>query len=157
MVGDYDIVLPETGEVIATKLHVNDILLFERVYSFLMCRQMCYMSNAEFAKQLGFCESTASKCISRLKKIGLVEVFIDKKFNGRIKDTRYIYVQPSRMLQIIAERKKAAKKGHPYDCLLLQPLEGQTEQMAETQPLAETQPFEETEQKPRRREALKEK
>ena len=151
MVGDYAIVSPETGEVITTKLHVNDILLFERVYSFLMCRQMCYMSNAEFAKQLGFCESTASKCISRLKKIGLVEVFIDKKFNGRIKDNRYIYVQPNRMLQIIAERKKAAKKGHPYDCLLLQPLEGQTEQMAETQPL------EETEQKPRRREAPKEK
>lgn len=134
MCGHYAITSPETGELITAKLTPTDILLFERVYSFLECGQSCYMSNAEFAKQLGFCESTVSKHINNLKKIGLVAVWIDKQFNGRIKDKRYIYVQPKRMEQIIAERKKAAKNGHPYDCLLLPNLE-------------------ETEQEPARREA----
>lgn len=127
MVGGYAVTSPKTGEIINAKLTPTDILLFERIYSFYECGLDCYETNAEFAKQLGFCEATASKHISSLKKIGLVKSYTERKYNGKIKDKRFIYVQPERMGQIIAARKKAAKEEHPYDCLLLPSLE-ETEQ-----------------------------
>lgn len=123
MCGDYAILSPKTGELINASLIPNDILLFERIYSFYECGLECYETNAEFAKQLGFCESTATKRLRSLKKIGLVKTYTEHKHNGRIKDKRYIYVQPERMGQIIAARKNAAKKEQPYNCLLLPPLE----------------------------------
>ena len=130
MVGEYAITSPKTGEIINAKLTPADILLFDRIYSFYECRLDCYETNAEFAKQLGFCEATVSKHINNLKKIGLIKTYTERKYNGRIKDKRYIYVQPERMEQIVAARKKAAKEENPYDCLLLPDLE-ETEQQPE--------------------------
>lgn len=116
--GLYAVVIPTTGELVNAKLHVSDMLLFERIYSFYESGQKCYMTNADFAKQLGFSERTSVACINRLQRLGLVKVHIEHTFNGRIKDKRYIHIQHERLEQIITERKKA-----PFDCVLLQPLE----------------------------------
>lgn len=116
--GLYAFPSPETGEIINKRLHLNDMILFDRVYSFCECGQKCYMSNAEFAKQIGFSERTSVECINRLKTLGLISVQIIHTYNGRIKDKRYIYVMHDRLNQMIAERKK-----DPFGCVLLPPLE----------------------------------
>lgn len=109
--GKYCVFDDSTRTVKEFTLGHNDILILDRIISFEKNRShghaaplRFYMTNENISDQLRMSYTTASKCISRLKMLGLVKVFFEPAQDGRVEPRRVIYSQPTRIAELVRMR-----------------------------------------------------
>lgn len=125
LVGKYVIPGEEEDTVEVVSLGPRDIILLDRVISFEENkvngqRQPLdfYMCNRAISNQMGMSISTASNCIRRLKKVGLVTVEYQRGTNGVIAEKRIVHTCKSRINQLVKLRRE-----EPVDVMNLLPNE----------------------------------
>lgn len=106
LIGKYMVTDSATGEVKEISINQNAVLVYDRIKSFRKEGKPFLMTDVQIAEQLNFSEATASSCIGKLKRLGLIRVWFERPQDGRVRARRYINYQVEREVELLAMRER---------------------------------------------------
>lgn len=105
LIGRYMTTDTATGEVKEISINQNAVLVYDRIKSFRKDGKPFLMTDHQIAEQLNFSEATASSCIGKLKRLGLISVWLERPQNGRVKAKRSINYHVERERELLELKK----------------------------------------------------